>query len=138
MSNRFFISLNRLFLSFLFIWLCLELYHSLLILGGINLYITGVTILASIVELISPPINTIANGAISGLGFQARGINPQMAVIDVRTTGKKRVSPAILIASSMLCPLARNWLVKSTSNSEFLTCIPDKPMNPIMETNDMG
>jgi hypothetical protein len=59
------------------------------------------------------------------LGFSASGINPQMAVIDVSTTGKKRVSPAIFIASSMLCPSARNWLVKSTSNNEFLTCIPD-------------
>lgn len=77
-------------------------------LGGINLYITGVTILDSIVELINPPINTIANGAINGLGFQARGINPQIAVMDVSTTGKKRVSPALLIASSMLCPSARN------------------------------
>lgn len=106
--------------------------------GGISLYITGVTILASIVELISPPISTIAKGAISGLGFQARGINPQMAVIDVSTTGKKRVSPAILIASSMLYPSARNWLVKSTSKSEFFTCIPDKPIKPIIETNDIG
>lgn len=34
------------------------------IVGGINLYITGVTILDSMVELISPPINTIANGDI--------------------------------------------------------------------------
>ena len=54
-------------------------------LGGINLYITGVTILENIVELINPPINTIANGEISGLGFQARGINPQIAVMDVST-----------------------------------------------------
>src|ERR1044071_8073338 len=106
--------------------------------GGISLYITGVTILERIVELINPPINTIAKGAINGLGFQARGINPQMAVMDVSTTGKKRVSPALLIASSMLYPSARNWLVKSTSNSEFLTCMPDKPMKPIIETIDIG
>jgi hypothetical protein len=33
-------------------------------LGSINLYITGVTILANIVELIKPPINTIASGTI--------------------------------------------------------------------------
>ena len=99
--------------------------------GGISLYMTGVTILERMVELINPPINTIANGAISGLGFKASGINPQIAVMDVSTTGKKRVSPALLIASSMLYPSARNWLVKSTSNSEFLTCIPDKPMKPM-------
>jgi hypothetical protein len=43
--------------------------------GGINLYITGVTILESMVELISPPINTIAKGAISGLGFSAMEVN---------------------------------------------------------------
>ena len=102
------------------------------------MYITGVTILASIVELISPPINTIANGDISGLEFKASGINPQMAVIDVSTTGKKRVSPAIVIALSMLYPSARSWLVKSTSNNEFFTCIPDKPIKPIIETIDIG
>src|SRR5688500_5108069 len=106
--------------------------------GGISLYMTGVTILASIVELISPPINTIANGAISGFGVQARGINPQMAVMEVSTTGKKRVAPAILMASSMLYPSARDWVVKSTRNREFLTCMPDKPMEPVIETIDLG
>src|ERR1041385_4266828 len=106
--------------------------------GGISLYITGVTILERMVELINPPINTIANGAISGLGFEARGINPQIPVMDDNTTGKKRVSPALLMASSMLYPSTRNWLVKSTSNSEFLTCMPDKPMKPIIETSDIG
>jgi len=49
-----------------------------------SLYITCVTILDRIVELISPPISTIAKGAISGLGFNAVVINPQIAVIDVR------------------------------------------------------
>jgi hypothetical protein len=63
------------------------------------------------VELISPPINTIANGAMSGLGFNAIGSSPQIAVMEVSTTGRKRVSPAILMASSMLWPSARNWLV---------------------------
>ena len=84
--------------------------------GGISLYITGVTILERMVELINPPINTIANGEISGLGFQARGINPQIAVMDVSTTGKKRVSPAILIALSMLCPSVRNWFKRNRRN----------------------
>lgn len=37
------------------------------IVGGINLYITDVTILYRIAELISPSINTITNCAISGL-----------------------------------------------------------------------
>ena len=76
--------------------------------GGINLYITGVTILESMVELISPPINTIANGAINGFGFNAIGSKPKMAVIEVNTTGRKRVSPAKLMASSMLCPSIRS------------------------------
>ncbi len=71
-------------------------------LGGISLYMTGVTILDRMVELISPPINTIAKGAISGFGFNAMGSKPQIAVIEVKTTGRKRVSPAMLIASSIL------------------------------------
>jgi hypothetical protein len=72
------------------------------ILGGMSLYITGVTILDRMVELINPPINTIANGAISGFGFRAMGSSPHMAVMEVSTTGRKRVSPAIAMASSML------------------------------------
>jgi len=76
--------------------------------GGINLYITGVTIRDSIVELMSPPIKTMANGAINGLGFNAIGSRPQIAVMDVNTTGRKRVSPAIVIASSMLWPSTRS------------------------------
>lgn len=51
------------------------------------MYITRVTILKRIVELTNPPINTMANGAISGSGFRAMGSNPQIAVIDVSTTG---------------------------------------------------
>ena len=74
------------------------------ILGGISLYITGVTILDKMVELISPPISTIASGAIKGFEFRARGIRPQIAVMEVSTTGRKRVSPAIAIASSIECP----------------------------------
>ena len=34
--------------------------------------------------------------------------SPQIAVIDVNTTGRKRVSPAIAIASSIECPSCRN------------------------------
>jgi len=69
-------------------------------LGGINLYTTGVTILDKIVELINPPINTIASGAISGFVDKAIGKRPPIAVKDVRTIGKNRTSPASLIASS--------------------------------------
>lgn len=76
--------------------------------GGISLYITGVTILESIVELVSPPISTIANGEISGFGFKASGISPQIAVIEVSTTGKNRVSPAMATAWSILLPSCRN------------------------------
>lgn len=76
--------------------------------GGISLYITGVTIRARIVELIKPPISTIAKGDIWGLELRARGIRPQIAVTDVKTTGRKRVSPAIAIASSMDFPSCLN------------------------------
>lgn len=65
---------------------------------------TAVTIRDKIVELINPPISTIANGAIKGFEFNAIGIKPQIAVIEVSTTGRKRVSPAIAIASSIECP----------------------------------
>jgi hypothetical protein len=42
--------------------------------GGMSLYITGVTIRDSSVELINPPISTIASGAINGLVDSAIGI----------------------------------------------------------------
>jgi len=61
-----------------------------------------------------------------------------MAVIEVSTTGRNRVSPALVIASSIPYPSTRSWLVKSTNKSEFLTCIPERPMKPMIETNDIG
>jgi len=69
--------------------------------------------------------------------LNAIGTTPLIAVIEVNTTGRKRVSPAILIAY-YIYPSTRNWLVKSTTNSGFLTCMPDSPMKPMMETRDMG
>jgi hypothetical protein len=66
---------------------------SLQILGGKSLYSTGVTILESSVELIKPPISTIARGEISGLVLKAIGISPPIAVIVVNTMGRKRISP---------------------------------------------
>jgi hypothetical protein len=83
-------------------------YSSDPILGGINLYITGVTIRESIVELIKPPIRTIAKGAICGLGFMAIGISPHIAVRDVNTTGRNLVSPDFFMASSIECPSSLN------------------------------
>ena len=81
----------------------------------------GVTTRESKVELINPPINTIANGEINGFVEIAIGIKPPIAVSDVNTIGKKRTSPASRIASSKLRPSSRNWFVKSTSKIEFLT-----------------
>jgi hypothetical protein len=64
------------------------------------LYITGVTIRDKIVELIKPPINTNANGDIKGFGLEAIGINPPIAVKEVRITGRKRFHlPALWLCS---------------------------------------
>jgi hypothetical protein len=46
--------------------------------GGMSLYTTGVTILDRKVELINPPIMTMASGDISGLLDQAIGNSPPM------------------------------------------------------------
>src|SRR5204862_8099319 len=67
--------------------------------GGSNLYTTGVTIRDKIVELIKPPIRTSASGEMSGFEFNAMGSIPQMAVIEVRTTGRNRISPAFSMAA---------------------------------------
>jgi hypothetical protein len=45
------------------------------------------------VELINPPMRTIARGEISGFVLKATGINPPIAVIVVRTMGRNRISP---------------------------------------------
>jgi hypothetical protein len=45
------------------------------------------------VELINPPMSTIASGDIRGLVLKATGIKPPIAVIVVNTMGKKRISP---------------------------------------------
>ena len=69
---------------------------------------TGVTILDSSVEEIRPPMSTRDNGEISGLLLKAIGVNPPIAVKLVRMIGKKRSSPATLIASSRVFPCSRN------------------------------
>jgi len=69
---------------------------------------TGVKILESNVELINPPIRTMANGDISGLVERAIGIRPPMAVREVRIIGKKRISPASLMAMSKGFPSSLN------------------------------
>ena len=69
---------------------------------------TGVKILESNVELINPPIRTMAKGEISGLVDRAIGIRPPIAVNDVRIMGKKRISPASLIAMSKGFPSSLN------------------------------
>jgi hypothetical protein len=69
---------------------------------------TGVKILESNVELINPPIITIARGEISGLVERAMGIRPPMAVNEVRIMGKNRISPASLIAMSNGFPSSLN------------------------------
>ena len=78
------------------------------ILGGKSLYITGVTILESRVELISPPMSTIARGEMSGLVLKATGIKPPIAVIVVSTMGKNRISPDFWMAVSRSTPSFRN------------------------------
>ena len=86
------------------------------------------------VELIKPPINTIARGDIKGFVDQAIGIKPPMAVMVVNTIGKNLISPASLMAASSGFPSALSWFVKSTSKIEFLTSIPAKAINPIIAT----
>lgn len=69
---------------------------------------TGVKILESNVELISPPIKTMARGEISGLVESAMGIRPPIAVIEVRMIGKNLISPASLMAMSKGFPSSLN------------------------------
>jgi hypothetical protein len=69
---------------------------------------TGVKILESNVELINPPIITIARGEISGLVERAMGIRPPIAVNEVRIMGKNRISPASLMAMSKGFPSSLN------------------------------
>lgn len=51
-------------------------------------------------ELINPPIITIANGEINGFVKTAIGINPPIAVSEVKMIGRNRISPAKRMASS--------------------------------------
>ena len=88
------------------------------------------------VELINPPINTIAKGEIKGLVDHAMGIRPPMAVRVVNTIGKNLISPASRMAASSDFPSARSWLVKSTSKIEFFTSIPAKAIRPMIATKD--
>ena len=81
----------------------------------------GVTMRDNKVELIKPPINTIANGEINGFEESAMGISPPMAVREVSTTGRKRNSPASPIEVSKFLPWLRSCFVKSTSRIVFFT-----------------
>ncbi len=51
------------------------------------------------VELIKPPISTIAIGEKSGESSNNSGVMPPIAVALVSSTGRKRTSPAVSIAS---------------------------------------
>ena len=65
-------------------------------------------ILDNNVELINPPIITIANGESIGFTERAIGINPPIAVSEVKIIGRNRISPASWIASSNGFPSLRN------------------------------
>ena len=65
-------------------------------------------ILDNNVELINPPIITIANGESRGFVETAIGINPPIAVSEVKIIGRNRISPASRIASSIGFPSLRN------------------------------
>ena len=83
-------------------------------------------------------MSTSASGEISGLLFKAIGVNPPIAVSDVSTMGRKRISPACLMAAFNSIPSSRNWLVKSTNRIEFFTSTPANAMKPMMATKDSG
>lgn len=68
----------------------------------------GVNILDNSVELINPPISTIANGEISGLVERAIGISPPIAVKEVKIMGKNLISPASRMATSSDFPSSLN------------------------------
>ena len=97
---------------------------------------TGVTILESRVELISPPIMTIASGDISGFVDIAMGIRPPIAVREVRIMGRNLISEALRIASSSGVPSSLIWFVKSTSSMVFLTSIPARAISPMIATKE--
>ena len=78
------------------------------ILGGIILYITGVTSLARRVDVISPPIITKASGEYSADLLNAIGNSPPIAVRAVSRTGRNLISPASIIASLRGVPFSRN------------------------------
>lgn len=87
--------------------------------GVNNLHPTGVTILDNTVELIKPPISTMAKGEINGLVDHAIGKRPPIAVNVVKTIGKKRISPASRIAASKGFPSVLSWVVKSNKRMVF-------------------
>ena len=68
------------------------------ILGGNNLYITGVTIRVRMREEISPPMMTHAKGEYKGECSRTNGMSPPIAIRVVNTIGMKRDSPAFSIA----------------------------------------
>ena len=72
------------------------------------MYTTGVMTRERMVELMSPPIMTMARGEMRGLVEMAMGKSPPMAVSDVRTIGRKRISPASRIACYKGMPFSRN------------------------------
>src|SRR6266545_4939229 len=99
-------------------------------------YITGVTIRASNVDEINPPMITHASGAYSPLPWSAIGNRPPIAVRLVSTIGRNRTSPAFRIASSRLIPSARNRFVRSTRRIEVLISMPISATNPIVAANE--
>ena len=83
------------------------LFHDYAILGGSNLYRTGVNIRDSSRELINPPTITNANGLYNGDPCIINGIILATAVMVVKNIGINRTSPAVATAVSNGIPSLR-------------------------------
>ena len=77
------------------------------ILGGSNLYKTGVRIRDSSRELIRPPTITNAKGLYNGDPCMIKGIILATAVMVVKNMGMNRTSPAVATALSNGMPSLR-------------------------------
>jgi hypothetical protein len=97
----------------------------------------GVTIRAISVELISPPIKTIAIGEKSGESSSSNGVIPPIAVALVSSTRQEaHFAGALDRLVNRHAARARNWLANSTSRIEFLISMPISAMKPMIAVNE--
>lgn len=87
------------------------------------------------VEVISPPMTTLASGRCTSLPGEvesAIGTNPRLATSAVMSTGRRRSAAPVRTASSSGCPAARSALRCVTSTTPLSTAMPNRAMKPTL------